>query len=145
MTYLAIDYGTKRLGLAISDPDHKFAVPWQVLTEPETWLTKLPGLCAQKSVTRVVIGFPKNLKGQDTASTERMQKFKLDLEKVLTLPIDTFDERLSTVHALGQQRSAGISQKKGRATIDALAACHILEGYLLKHLKQDLGGQGSKP
>lgn len=136
MTYLAIDYGTKRLGLAISDPDHKFAVPWQVLTEPETWLTKLPTLCAQKEVTRVVIGSPKNLKGQDTASTERMQKFKTELEKVLTLPIDTVDERLSTVHALGQQRAAGVSQKKGRATIDALAASHILEAYLLRQNRQ---------
>ena len=136
MTLLGIDYGSKRIGLAVSDPDHRFAVPYKVLDDPKHWIEGLRDAIAAKAVTELVVGLPLSLRGTETASTQAAKKFVTLLKASFALPVRLTDERLSTVTALQQQRQSGLSVKKGRTTVDALAACALLDNYIASILKK---------
>ena len=137
MTYLGIDYGQKRIGLAISDPNHRFSIPFKMILMSKTVIAEISEIIQNKAIQRVVVGIPKSLKGIDTASTEAAQTFVDLLRTRCTIPVDTYSEVMTTQMALKQQRTAGISQKSGRNTIDALAARNILDAYLQRESHHD--------
>src|SRR2546423_10193251 len=122
MRILALDYGSARIGCAISDPTETLVRPLGVLERsgPE----RIGELVATHAVERVVVGMPVLMNGREGEQAETTRRFVAELEEQLDVPIETYDERLTTRMAEGS-RAAG-----AEAAEDALAAAHLLEGYL---------------
>lgn len=118
---LAIDYGEKRIGLAISDEEQKFSFELDIWS-PREFSENIKALLAERNIERIVLGHPLGMSGQKTAKTAEVEKFKEDLEKTAQIPVELFDERLTSKMAgkiSGDQKN-----------IDSLAAQIILENYL---------------
>ncbi len=148
MRYLGIDYGDKRIGLAVSDDEARFAVPYDVIEEQsiDEIIKKLHSIVHGEGITTIVVGIPLSLgKRTDPPNTlrlpdaenvqmQRVQQFIAQLRTAILIPVETIDERLSTVEA--ERRMKG-EPKNVRAQKDAVAASIILQSYLdrqnLKH------------
>jgi len=129
---LGIDYGQKRIGLALSDDDQKFAFVYNTIeTKDKKQLTKnkilndIQNICKLEDVKQIVIGMPTNLMGQSNKITEEVFEFIKQLEENLHIPVETQDERLTTVQA------QKIKDKSSR-NLDELSAQIILQNYLDK-------------
>jgi putative Holliday junction resolvase len=129
---LGIDFGEKRLGLALSDESHTLASPLAVyerkdLPEDIKFLSKL---VAQHKITEIVLGLPINMNGSLGEKAQQVLEFKRLLEEHLKIAVSTFDERLTTAEAERAMREADLSRRKRKQRRDALAAVLILQGYL---------------
>ncbi len=120
MKILGIDYGTKRVGLAISDETQTLARELSILSPKEFW-QQVEGLVEQETIERIVIGLPLNMSGEPTQSTLAAQEFAGKLQKLFTIPVEFMDERLSSVMAEGMGR---------KTNVDSLAAQIILQNFL---------------
>ena len=136
MRYLGIDVGTKRVGVAISDPLGLTARGLTTLTHgghnwTEVW-QKLRELATQWEVGRVVVGLPKNMNGSLGPKAKEAQEFAEGLQEVLPPEVSVvmWDERLSTVAAERGLIEADLSREKRKNIIDQVAAALILESYL---------------
>jgi putative pre-16S rRNA nuclease len=122
MRVLALDYGTARCGCAISDPTATLARPLAVVEPPDT--ERVAELVAEHEVERVVVGLPVTMAGEEGEQAAASRRFAAELEGVLDVPVETYDERLTT-------RMAERTLSRGAAAAeDALAAAHLLESYL---------------
>jgi putative Holliday junction resolvase len=122
MRILALDHGTARIGCAISDPSGTLATPLPTIEPPEP--RSVAELAATYEVERVVVGLPLHLSGEEGAQVELVRTFCGELEAVLDVPVETYDERLTT-------RMAEASRREGAtAPPDSLAAAHLLQAYL---------------
>jgi putative Holliday junction resolvase len=121
MRILALDYGAARVGCAISDPSGTLARPLDVV-EPDAG--EVAELVAAHEVERVVVGMPLRLDGGEGEQAEATRRFCEELRRALDVPVEDYDERLTT-------RMADASSRAGaQAPQDALAAAHLLESYL---------------
>ena len=121
MKILGIDYGTKRVGLAISDESQTLARELNILSPKEFWWG-IKDLIATEAIERIVIGLPLNMSGGSTQSTEAAQKFYDELqERFPEIPLEFMDERLSSVMAESMGR---------KKDVDSLAAQIVLQNYL---------------
>ena len=121
MRVLALDHGTVRCGCAISDPTETLARPLAAI-EPEP--ARVAELVAEHGVESVVVGLPVTLRGEEGEQAEASRRFAAELTGMLEVPVDTYDERLTT-------RMAERSAREGAAgDQDSLAAAHLLESYL---------------
>jgi putative Holliday junction resolvase len=119
---LALDHGTARIGAAISDPTGTLATPIPVIEPPEAKL--VAAIVAERGVERVVIGLPRHLSGEEGSQAALARSFGAELEAIISVPVETYDERLTT-------RMADASRRAGAtAAPDSLAAAHLLESYL---------------
>lgn len=123
MRILGIDYGSKRVGLAVSDETHTLARELVILSPKEFW-QKIEEVVAAEEISRIIIGLPLNMSGEQTETTRNVQEFADKLEAKLNLPVEYMDERLSSV-------MAG-NLPGGKKDIDSLAAQIILQNYLDK-------------
>jgi len=130
MRILALDWGTVRVGAAISDPDGKFAFPLDKFIDSQNAIEEIKNIIAESQVEKVIIGLPKGLAGQDTPSTARAEEFIAKLKTVVAQPIELMDERFSSVSAGKTLTSLGVKVKDQRAMVDNLAAQQMLERYL---------------
>jgi putative holliday junction resolvase len=123
MRVLALDYGKARCGCAVSDPTGTLATPLEPVTAPATrrGIARLRTLVAELGAQRVVVGLPLSLSGHDSSQTTETREFVAKLERAVSVPVELYDERFTTVLA---QRSGG------RASEDSRAAAHLLEGWL---------------
>ena len=122
MRVLALDYGSARLGCAISDPSGTVVSPLAVIEPPDT--RSVAELIAEHGVERVVVGLPVSLDGTEGEQAAATRAFCRELEGALEVPVETYDERLTT-------RMAAASRREGAgAAEDSLAAAHLLESYL---------------
>jgi putative holliday junction resolvase len=122
MRVLALDYGTARIGCALSDPSGTLATPLPVIEPPEA--RSVVDLVAKHGVERVVVGLPLHLSGEEGSQAAVTRTFCRELEGVLEIPVETYDERLTT-------RMAEASKREGAsAPPDSLAAAHLLQAYL---------------
>lgn len=122
MRVLALDHGTARIGCAISDPSGTLATPLPVIEPPEA--RAVVDLVAEHEVERVVVGLPLHLSGEEGAQAALTRTFCGELEALLDIPVETYDERLTT-------RMAEASKREGAsAPADSLAAAHLLQAYL---------------
>lgn len=121
---LGIDYGEKRIGLALSDEDQKFSFEYDIWQNYE-FFERIEGLIAEQDIEKIVLGFPLNMDGGETKKTAEVKEFKENLQKQITIPIEILDERLSSKMAA---KIAGSDTE-----IDSLAAQIILENYLNKN------------
>jgi putative Holliday junction resolvase len=124
---LALDYGSARCGCALSDPTGTLATPIAPVLRPGTrrGIGRLAELVREREVGCVVVGLPLGLSGADTAQTEEARAFAARLAERLgpDVPVELYDERLTTVQALRDPGGGG-------ATIDSRAAAHLLEAWL---------------
>ncbi len=123
MRILGIDYGSKRVGLAISDESHTLAREFGILSPKEFW-DQIGNLIKEQVIHQIIIGLPLNMSGEPTDSTRRVQEFCDKLNDKFSIPIEYMDERLSSV-------MAG-NLPGGKTNVDSLAAQIILQNYLDK-------------
>jgi putative Holliday junction resolvase len=122
MRVLALDHGTVRIGCALSDPSGTLATPLPTIEPPEP--RTVAELVAEHGVERVVVGLPLHLSGEEGSQAALARSFCTELEAILAVPVDTYDERLTTKMADASLR-AGASAPR-----DSIAAAHLLEAYL---------------
>ncbi|MBN2829797.1 MAG: Holliday junction resolvase RuvX [Candidatus Cloacimonetes bacterium] len=129
---MAIDYGEKRIGLAITDLMQMFAKPFDTIPNEgkEKTINQIKLLIQEKQISRVVLGLPLGLEGQETDKTREVLKFSEVLKTGISVPVEMWDERLSTYEASQELRKMGYDPIKGRKYIDAMAAYMILKSYL---------------
>lgn len=132
MRVLALDLGTKTLGLAITDKTNIIASPLETIKyqDQEELIEKLKIIIAEKEIGKLVLGYPKNMNNTLGPAIERTLIFKQKLEENFTLPIILIDERLSTVEAENILISTDLSREKRKKVIDSYAAAIILDTYL---------------
>lgn len=128
---LGIDYGLKRIGLAISDPLHIIASPLKTITvhTADQVMDELAVIISEQEVDQIILGLPIGMKGQETEQTGRIREFAETL-KGLNVPIDFQDERLSSVSAKRSMMSQNIKTGHNKALIDQRAAAIMLQQYL---------------
>jgi putative pre-16S rRNA nuclease len=132
MRVLAIDHGAARAGCAISDPTATIARPLGVIEPPDP--QRVAELVGEHSADLVVVGLPVSLDGAEGKQAADVRAFTDELAAMLDVPVETYDERLTT-------RLAETSARAGAsAPADALAAAHLLESYL-RHMT----GAGESP
>ncbi len=128
---LALDHGTVRVGCALSDPTGTLATPLPVIEPPEP--RAVAELVDEHGVERVVVGLPLHLSGEEGSQAGLARSFCAELEAMLTIPVETYDERLTS-------RMADLSRRAGAgAARDSLAAAHLLEAYLAAQAGREEG------
>ena len=130
--YLAIDYGDKRVGLAISDPTRIIAQPLETILyqSQKGLISELLQIIEKYNVERVILGLPLTLKGSDSEKTKTVRNFGAVLENKLKIPLIFFDERLTSLQAQQIIRQFGKKPSEHRAKIDQFAARTLLQTYL---------------
>jgi len=129
---MALDYGTKRIGLALSDPLKIFAKPYMVI--PNSGLPDLldtvAELISRNEVELLVVGMPYAIEGGDTPKTIETREFVADLKQKLGIKVITWDERYSSQEAEAELKRMGKSWQEARSLVDAMAAAMILKSYM---------------
>jgi putative Holliday junction resolvase len=125
---LALDHGTVRIGAAICDPTGTLCTPLPVIEPPEP--RSVVDLVREREVERVVVGLPVHLSGEEGSQAALARTFGDELTALLDIPVDTYDERLTS-------RMADASRRAGsKAARDSLAATHLLEAYLTSQARK---------
>lgn len=127
---LGIDYGQKRVGVAVSDGLGIAAHPLAVLEAHGDPGPRLAELVRHHDVKRVVVGLPRSLDGAERAAAKNARDFAEKLESLLDIEVVMYDERLTSRIAEGVLLSAGTSRARRRRKVDKVAAAVMLQGYL---------------
>jgi putative Holliday junction resolvase len=132
MRIMAVDYGDARTGIAVSDEMGVLAGEAFIITEwsPEQVAKKIADAAQTRRVGRIVLGYPKNMNGTLGPRAEKSEALASTLRDQFGLDVVLWDERRTTVDAHRILSEAGVSGKKRKGTVDAVAATLILEGYL---------------
>lgn len=125
MRVLALDYGSARCGVAVSDPTGTLATPLEPVLRPGTkkGFAAVRARVAELEVERVVVGLPVSLRGGDSAQTVEVREFAARLERSVNVPVELYDERFTTSLA---------HQAGGSASLDSRAAAVLLEEWLAR-------------
>lgn len=128
----ALDFGFRRIGWALSDMSQILVASSGAFEyhATENVIGVIQTLIKEKSVEKIVLGYPLNMQGEKTKQTESTIKFQQTLEKVISIPIELFDERLSSVQAGRNLHKMGIRTGHQKGKVDAMAASLILETWL---------------
>jgi putative Holliday junction resolvase len=129
---LALDFGTKRVGAALSDPDRSIATPLEVYERRSANLdtAHYRGIVADHGVGLLVVGLPAFNDGSEGGSAERARAWGRSLSEAAGVPVVFFDERYTTVEAEELMRSHGVKAARRKALIDMMAAQMLLQAYL---------------
>lgn len=127
---LALDFGRARIGAAISDELQLLAHPLETIPSNKQALARVAEIVREKKVDHVVAGIPRQMNGQIGAAATEVLQFVEKLRVILSCPVVTWDERLTTVAAHRALRDAGKKTRDTRSYIDQVAAQMILQSYL---------------
>jgi putative Holliday junction resolvase len=129
---LGVDYGSVRIGLAVSDPERKFAFPLATYRRQnrEHDARFFHELVARESIEQIVVGLPIHLDGREGQKALEARAFGKWLGEITRLPVLFWDERFTTVEAEGLLLSAGMTNKRRKARRDKVAAQIFLQSYL---------------
>ena len=132
MRIMGIDYGDARVGIALSDPLGMLAQRYTTLenTGNRKLAEQIAQLVKEKQVEQIVIGLPKNMDGSEGFRAEATYAFADRLKTVTDVKISFWDERLTTVAAHGYLSELNVRGKKRKASVDAVSAELILEGFM---------------
>ena len=132
MRILGIDHGTKRIGLAISDELAMIAQPLEfVPAEPfSNFLERLREIIRQKEVELLLVGMPRNMDGSYGPAALKAQEFVAVLQNSVTVPVKTWDERLTSAQANRFLIEANVRRNKRKEKVDKTAAAILLQSYL---------------
>jgi len=129
MRILGVDHGRKRIGLAISDETGVVATPVGYVTS----VAELLRVATERGAGRIVVGLPKRLDGTASEQTEHTQKFLETLRVTTKLPVESWDERLTSRQAERVLIEGNVRRRDRREKIDQLAAQILLQSYLDAH------------
>ena len=129
---LGIDYGSKRVGWSVSDWDGVTAFPGGLITwkKEDELLREITKLVEDKEAQQVVVGLPLALSGEEGIAARNVLAFAKRLRAALSVPVETFDERLSTARAQRAMVDADVSRAKRAKRVDAVAAALFLQTWL---------------
>ena len=130
MRYLAIDYGARRTGLAVSDADEKIASPLAVLDGQKNLIERIAAIVKEQNVDAVVVGLPLNMDGSQGFQAKRVLNFAGGLKNRLNISLYYQDERLSSFDADEKLSAAQFTKKEKLKRRDAVAAARILQDFL---------------
>ena len=127
-----VDFGTVRVGLAVSDPDRKIASPLATYTRRNRDVDGafFRDLFEQEEIGQIVVGLPLHLDGREGQKAIEARAFGAWLAEITGLPIVFWDERFTTVEAQGHLLSAGLTRKRRKERTDRVAAQILLQSYL---------------
>ena len=134
--FLAIDYGSKRVGLAISDPTKKIAKAYKTISNDsvDTLLSCIKNEIKINTVEKIILGLPIGMNGKKTSQTELVLKFNDELKNYLTTPIILEDERLTSLLAKKSLIFQGLKTTSNKENIDSTAAALLLQNYINKSI-----------
>ena len=132
---LGLDYGTKTVGVAISDPLLLTAQELETIVRKRPnalrhTLVRIQEICDEYKVEKIILGYPRNMDDSEGFRCEETLEFKKLLEKRINIPIELLDERLTTVYADEILEESGVAKKDRKKVIDQIAAAIILQDYL---------------
>ncbi len=129
---LGVDYGTARIGVALSDELQMLAHPAETIAVAKTAdpAARIAAIVQEKNVEQIIVGLPRHMNGELGAAAEGAQAFANKLRAVVTCEVQTWDERLSTVAAHRALQEAGKSTRQTKSYIDQVAAQVLLQSYL---------------
>jgi putative Holliday junction resolvase len=129
---IGLDLGDARIGVAISDPERRLAVPVGTVHvgQPPGELLAVAALVRERGATLIVLGLPLSLRGERGESAAHAESFAEALRTVVEIPVELHDERLSTVEAERALAAAGTRGRGRRRVVDASAAAVILQSWL---------------
>src|SRR6266550_9234176 len=132
MRILAIDHGTKRMGIAISDELGMIAQPLEFIpAEPFAgFLVRLKQILREKQVELILVGMPRNMDGSYGPAALKVQEFVAVLNDAVTIPMKTLDERLTSVQAHRLLTDAEVRGRQRKEKVDKSAAAILLQSYL---------------
>ncbi len=133
---LAVDYGDKRVGIAISDELMISSAPLTTLFNNDKLLTSINEIILNEKIMLVVVGLPTHYDDSPSEQTMKVKKFIKRLRKTISIPIETFNERYSSSEANEILIAQGVSSKKAKEKIDQIAASIILRNYLENREKE---------
>ncbi len=140
MRILALDHGTKRIGIAVSDELGVIAQPLEfIAAEPfGAFLTRLREIIKEKQVEMLLVGMPRNMDGSYGPAALKVQTFVAVLKETLAIPLRTWDERLTSTQANRFLIQANVRREKRREKVDKTAAAILLQSYLDSRVTPEL-------
>ncbi len=137
---LGLDFGSKTVGVAVSDPLLLTAQGVEIVRREKPGklrrtLSRIEEIVKEYDVDRIVLGYPKNMNNTEGERCQRTKEFAKMLTQRLSLPVELWDERLTTVAADAVMRETGVRREERKDYVDEIAAMLILQGYL-DHLHQ---------
>lgn len=132
MKILAVDLGKARTGIAVSDIGERLASPVGTITEyvDERLLPKIAAVAREQRAELIVVGHPKNMDGTRGEAARRAEALAAQLETLTGLPVQLWDERMTTVSAIGYLNQTDVRGKKRKQVVDTVAATIILQDFL---------------
>lgn len=132
MRYMGVDLGSKRIGIALSDPRGTFASPLTVVTRRggRQDLQEVADLAKDYQADVIVVGLPLNLRGESSVAVENMAREIEQLREVAAVPVETYDERLTSAAASKVLIGGGMKREQRKDNIDKVAAAMLLQSYL---------------
>jgi len=132
MRILALDHGSKRIGVAVSDPTKTIAQPLEyILAEPFVdALERLKKLITEQEVDLILIGLPRNMDGSYGPAAQKVQVFVAAIKAAIPVPIRLWDERLTSSQANKVLIQGGVRRDKRKENVDKMAAAILLQSYL---------------
>ena len=132
MRILALDHGSKRIGVAVSDELKMIAQPLEYIpAEPfADFLKRLKEILQEKEVELILVGLPRNMDGSHGPATLKVEAFVAALRNAITIPIQLQDERLTSAQANRVLLQANVRRDKRKEKVDKMAAAILLQGFL---------------
>ena len=132
MRILALDHGSRRIGVAVSDELKLIASPLEFIpAEPfEPFLARLREILAEKGVELILVGMPRNMDGSYGPAAEKVREFIVRLQGTVSMPIRTWDERLTSVMANRALLEGNVRRRQRKQKVDKMAAAILLQSYL---------------
>ena len=132
MRILALDHGTKRIGVAVSDETKTIAQPLEFIpAEPfADFLERLKKLLVEKEIDLILVGLPRNMDGSYGPAAEKVQTFVAALKDAVVIPLTTLDERLTSAQANRVLIQGGVRRDQRKEKVDKMAAAILLQSYL---------------
>ena len=134
MALLALDVGSKRIGVAMADPSHSFALPLTVIERASLRadLQAIVDLAERYGARELVVGDPVTLAGERGTAAQQIDRFVAELQRVFSGPIHRVDERMTTAAATKTLIAGGVKRARRRGVVDKMAAALILETFLAR-------------
>ena len=132
MRILAIDHGSKRIGIAVSDELKMIAQPLEFIPAAPfpAFLARLNELINEKEVEMIIIGMPRNMDGSYGPAAQKVQDFVEALKSLVSVPVKLWDERLTSAQANRVLIQGNVRRDKRKEKVDAMAAAILLQSYL---------------
>ncbi len=141
MRILGLDVGRRRVGVAVSDPAGLIATPLEVIEvrSLKGAIRRILEICREQQAERIVVGLPVTLGGEVGPQAREVLQFVEALRRRSPVPVETWDERLSTVGAARLLQAGGHDSRSMRGRLDAAAAAFMLQGYLDSRRRAETG------